>query len=106
MIKSVFIGIVMFLIVLLSGKLKLLFLRYSGNAEEKLPLMHFLLGLPYGLLWNFGKSSFLIGYFICVTLIVLLIFKVIFSDKESTHHKTLISAGVSFITGSLLGLVF
>jgi hypothetical protein len=105
MINSIFFGIIMFFIVLSTSKIKLRLPLFTKNDYQK-RLPYFLFGMSYGMSWDSQQqTSFWVGYFVCIGLMVSLLFyyfvKVIITENKKVYDFNFQSCVFSFVSGSV-----
>ncbi len=100
----------MFFIVLLTSKIKLRlpFLTSNGVNQKRVP--YFILGISYGILLNVMKSSFWIGYFVCIGLIITLLYysylKAKNTKNDCVYDLIFQYCAFTFILGTIVGMLY
>ena len=105
MAASILIGFFYFLLVLLSGWLKVLFTFVSISFANGIPYLYLFLGYSFGS-GDVLKHSFWPGYLLGIFLVVLLVLKASkISEQNGNGINTVGTCGSTFIVGSLIGLI-
>jgi hypothetical protein len=106
MINSLILGLITFLIILLSGWLRVLFSLVSISFGQRIPIMYFLTGISYGFISINDNILVWPGFVFCLILTFLLLQKSSKMDQVNGFTSTVTSSSSGFILGGLLGLVF
>ena len=102
---SILIGVFYFLLVLLSGWIKVLFTFISSSFANGIPYLYLFLGYSFGS-GDVLKHSFWPGYILGNFLIVFLVLKAgKISEQNGNGINTVGTCGSAFIVGSLVGLI-
>ena len=105
MAVSILIGFFYFLLVLLSGWLKVLFTFISFSFANGIPYLYLFVGYSFGS-GDVLRHSFWPGYIFGNFLIILLVLKAgKISAQNGNGINTVGTCGSAFIVGSLVGLI-
>jgi hypothetical protein len=102
---SILFGLVIFLTILLSGWLRVLFSLVSFSFGQKIPILYFFLGISNGYGCFNDKMLLWPGFVFCLILTFLLLQKSSKMDQVNGFTSTVTSSSSGFILGGLIGLV-
>jgi hypothetical protein len=102
---SILFGLVIFLTILLSGWLRVLFSLVSFSFGQKIPFLYFFLGISYGYGCFNDKMLLWPGFVVCLILAFFLISSLRSQDEINGFPSTVTSSSSGFILGGLIGLV-
>jgi hypothetical protein len=105
MIKSLAIGFIFFISILLSGWLRVLFSFISISFGSRIPFLYFILGTSFGYGSFFQKTPYWPGFILCITLTLILIVKGSKIDESQGFYSTVSTCASGFLIGSFIGLV-
>ncbi len=107
---SIFFGVLMFLIVLITSKIKLRIPLITNNDDTQKRLSYFAFGISYGLSLKAMKSSFWIGYFVCIGLMFSLLYYSYLKAKNAKNDYVydiiFQYCAFAFILGSIVGMFY
>ena len=107
MVNSLLIGLLLVVLVLLSGWIRLLLLMLTfGLVGTRIPFLYFFLGFSYGsgeyVDWGIDYWP---GFIFNSIIMVFLLLKTSKIDESNVGHSTVSQCGSGFLIGNVVGLI-
>lgn len=105
MIKSIIIGVIYSLTLLLSGWIRVLLSTISLSLGNRTPTLYAILGISFGMGTAFGHLPFYPGFLIGIVLTVGIIYKASSIASKTGVQNTVSESCAGFIIGSVIGII-
>lgn len=105
MIKSIFIGILYSLTLLLSGWVRVLLSTISLSLGNRTPTLYAIVGISFGMGTAFGHLPFYPGFLIGIVLTVGIMYKASGIALKTGVQNTVSESCAGFIIGSVIGII-
>lgn len=105
MIKSILIGIIYSLTLLLSGWIRVLFSSLSFSLGSRTPILYLFIGISFGFGRVFNDLPFWPGFLTGLSLVLYIMYKASDIAIKSGKPNTVSESCAGFMIGSLIGLL-
>ncbi len=105
MLKSVVIGIIYSLTLLISGWIRVLLSTISLSLGNRTPILYTIMGISFGMGTAFGHLPFWPGFLVGIVLIVGIMYKASDLALKTGAQNTVSESCAGFIIGSVIGKI-